>query len=67
MGDDAQRMLEPRAAIISVAEYLRQQIERTASRPTPQELAARIEARGRVRLQEPGAVTVRHLRGRGEE
>jgi plasmid stability protein len=67
--DDVHRVLKARAAAsgTSLSEYLRQLLARAASRPTPQELGARIEARGRVRLEEPGAVTIRHLRDRGEE
>lgn len=51
---------------VSLSEYLRGVLGRTAARPTPEELAARIEARGLVSLAEPTEVTVRDLRDRGE-
>ncbi len=66
--DDVHRVLKARAAAsgTSLSEYLRQLLARAASRPTPQELASRIEARGRVTLGETGANTIRRLRTRGE-
>jgi hypothetical protein len=51
---------------VSLSEYLRGVLGRAVARPTPQELAARIEARGSVELSEPTEVTVRDLRDRGE-
>lgn len=67
--DDVHRVLKARAAAAgtSLSEYLRQLLARAASRPTPQELAARIDARGRVALDETGAATIRRLRTRGEK
>jgi plasmid stability protein len=66
--DDVHRTLKARAAMsgVSLSEYLRGVLGRTAARPTPEELAARIEARGLVSLAEPTEVTVRDLRDRGE-
>ena len=66
--DDVHRTLKARAAMsgMSLSEYLRGVLGRAVSRPTPEELAARIEARGAVELAEPTEVTVRDLRDRGE-
>lgn len=62
------RTLKARAASsgTSLSEYLRELLTRAAGRPTPEELAARIEARGAVRLSEPSERSVRRLRQRGE-
>lgn len=66
--DDVHRTLKARAAMsgVSLSEYLRGVLGRAVSRPTPEELAARIEARGTVDLVVPTEVTVRDLRDRGE-
>jgi plasmid stability protein len=66
--DDVHRALKARAAAsgVSLSEYVRGVLERTASRPTPSELAARIEARGIVAPAEPTESSVRSLRERGE-
>jgi plasmid stability protein len=66
--DDVHRRLKARAAAsgVSLSEYLRTVLERTASRPTPAELAARIGARGVAEPTEPTEVSVRMLRERGE-
>ena len=66
--DDVHRTLKARAAMsgVSLSEYLRGVLGRAVARPTPQELAVRIEARGSVELSEPTEVTVRDLRDRGE-
>lgn len=66
--DDVHRVLKGRAAAsgVSLSEYLRQLLGRAASRPTPGELAARVEARGRVALEQPSTDTVRELRDLGE-
>jgi antitoxin FitA len=66
--EDVHRTLKARAALqgVSLSEYLRGVLARTASRPTPQELSARIAARGRVELREPSEVVVRSLREHGE-
>ncbi len=54
------------AAGMSFSEYLRTVLARTAARPTPEELAARIRARGVVIGHESSARSVRRLRDRGE-
>jgi len=66
--EEVHRTLKARAAAsgTSLSEYLRGVLARTAARPTPAELSARIEARGAVRLPEPSETLVRSLRDRGE-
>ncbi|HSL10922.1 MAG TPA: hypothetical protein VLA82_06370 [Actinomycetota bacterium] len=66
--DDVHRTLKARAAAsgTSLSEYVRDLLERAAARPTPEELSARIDARGAVRLKEPSERTVRRIRERGE-
>jgi antitoxin FitA len=62
------RALKSRAAAsgMSFSEYLRALLARSAERPTPEELAARIRARGAAKLGEPSERSVRRLRERGE-
>jgi len=62
------RTLKARAAAsgLSLSEYLRGVLGRTASRPTPAELSARIDARGTAELGEPSEVAVRAVRDSGE-
>jgi plasmid stability protein len=62
--EETHRVLKARAALagVSLSEYLRSMLTRSATRPTPEELDARIAARGRVELPEPTEVTVRHIR-----
>lgn len=66
--EDVHRALKARAAAsgTSLSEYVRELLARAAARPTPEELAARIDARGAVRLNEPSERSVRRLRDRGE-
>ncbi|MDO8212761.1 hypothetical protein [Conexibacter sp. CPCC 206217] len=66
--DDVHRKLKSRAAAagMSLSEYVRTLLARDTARPTPQELEARIAARGAVQLDEPSEVTVRRLRDHGE-
>ena len=66
--DDVHRTLKARAAMsgVSLSEYLRGVLGRVVSRPTPEELALRIEARGTVNVAEPTELTVRGIRDRGE-
>jgi plasmid stability protein len=66
--DGVHRTLKARAAAsgVSLSEYVRAVLARTANRPTPSELAARIEARGAAELAEPSEVVVRGIRDRGE-
>jgi len=54
------------AAGMSFSEYLRTVLARTAARPTPEELAARIRARGVIARDESSVRSVRRLRDRGE-
>jgi plasmid stability protein len=62
------RTLKARAAAsgTSLSEYVRELLARAAARPTPDELAARIQARGPVDLPEPSERSVRRLRDQGE-
>ena len=62
--EEVHRRLKARAAAsgMSLTEYVRKLLTREVARPTPEELADRIRARGSVRLTEPSEVTVRHLR-----
>ncbi len=66
--DEVHRTLKARAAAagLSLSEYLRTVLARAAARPTPQELCARIEARGVVRLEGPSEASVRAIRDSGE-
>jgi plasmid stability protein len=66
--EDVHRVLKARAAAsgTSLSEYVRTLRARAAERPTPEELAARIRARGLVQLAEPSEVSVRRLRDHGE-
>lgn len=66
--EDVHRALKARAASagLSLSEYLRGVLARTAARPTPAELSARVLARGVVRLEEPSESSVRALRDQGE-
>ena len=66
--EQVHRTLKARAAAsgTSLSEYVRDLLARAAARPTPAELAARIEARGMVKLPEPSERSVRRLRDRGE-
>ncbi len=66
--DDVHRTLKARAAAsgLSLSEYLRGVLARTAARPTAEELAARIRARGSAPLGEPSEAAVRSIRTGGE-
>lgn len=66
--DEVHHTLKARAAVagVSLSEYVREVLARTASRPTPNELAARIKARGTAELAQPSEVVVRAIRDRGE-
>jgi plasmid stability protein len=66
--EDVHRTLKARAAAagVSLSEYLRTELLRTASRPTPAELAARVQARGAVELPGGSDAAVRRLRDHGE-
>jgi plasmid stability protein len=62
--EETHRILKARAAMagVSLSEYLRAMLGRAVARPTPEELSARIAARGKVDLPEPSEVTVRRIR-----
>jgi plasmid stability protein len=66
--DGVHRTLKARAAVsgVSLSEYVRSVLARTAIRPTPSELAARIEARGTTEMAQPSEVVVRAIRDLGE-
>jgi plasmid stability protein len=66
--EDVHGTLKARAALagVSLSEYMRSVLMRSASRPTPAELAARVRVRGTPTLAEPSEVTVRRIRERGE-
>jgi plasmid stability protein len=66
--EDVHRTLKARAAAsgTSLSEYLRGELLRTASRPTPAELAARVRARSAIELPGGSEAAVRRLRDHGE-
>ncbi|MGH2853650.1 MAG: FitA-like ribbon-helix-helix domain-containing protein [Solirubrobacteraceae bacterium] len=66
--DEVHHTLKARAAVsgVSLSEYVRGVLARTASRPTPAELAERVKARGTAELAEPSEVAVRSIRDQGE-
>ncbi len=66
--ESVHRILKARAAAsgTSLTEYVRTVLERAAARPTPEELAARVRARGVVDRDEPSEQSVRRLREKGE-
>jgi plasmid stability protein len=66
--EDVHAVLKARAAMagVSLSEYVRGLLARSAGRPTPQELTDRIRARGSAVPDEPSEVSVRRLRDAGE-
>jgi plasmid stability protein len=66
--EDVHGILKARAALagVSLSEYVRSLLARSAARPSAAELAARVSARGAVSLSEPSEVSVRRLRDSGE-
>jgi len=62
--DEVHKKLKSRAAASgqSLTEYLREMLVKSADRPTPEELTARIRARGPLELDEPSEVTIRRMR-----
>lgn len=66
--EDVHRTLKARAAAsgVSLSEFVRALLSRAAGRPTPEELAERIRARGAARRGEPSERSVRRLRDVGE-
>ncbi len=64
--DDVHRTLKARAARagLSLSDYIKRDLERQAVRPTPEELTARIDARGRSNVSTDVIVeSIRELRG----
>jgi plasmid stability protein len=63
--DDVHRTLKARAAKagMSLSDYLRHEITRSAERLTLEEAFERAQARGPVELDEDPVVTIRKLRG----
>jgi plasmid stability protein len=66
--EDVHHTLKARAAAsgVSFSEYLRTVLTRSASRPTPAELSARIAARGSIEPDESSVRAVRSIRDHGE-
>ena len=66
--EDVHAVLKARAALagVSLSEYVRGELARLASRPTPEELTARIEARGSPAPSFSAAEVVREIRDHGE-
>ncbi|HEV3048622.1 MAG TPA: toxin-antitoxin system HicB family antitoxin [Solirubrobacteraceae bacterium] len=66
--EDVHRALKARAALegVSLSEYVRSVLARTAARPTAAELSARIRARGPAELGEASHLVVRSIREHGE-
>jgi plasmid stability protein len=62
--EDVHRKLKSRAAAsgMTLSEYLRRMLERSAARPTPEELFERIRRDGPVHLDPPSEVLVREIR-----
>ena len=62
--EDVHAVLKARAALagVSLSEYVRSELARVAGRPTPEELLARVRARGPADLGEPSQDIVRRLR-----
>ncbi|MDQ3935331.1 MAG: hypothetical protein M3340_11965 [Actinomycetota bacterium] len=67
--EDVHRALKARAAASgkTLSQYLRELLVASTSRPTADEMAARIAARGAVDPGEPSEVAVRAIRDHGEE
>ena len=65
--DDVHRTLKVRAAAegMSLSDYLLREIERTARRPTLEEVLARIKEAGSVHPSEDSATAVRAIRDAG--
>lgn len=62
--DDVHRTLKVRAAEagMSLSDYLREELIRRASMPTPEELVRRVRSRERVELSESPAEIIRKIR-----
>jgi antitoxin FitA len=68
VSEDVHHTLKARAALagVSLSEYIRAMLARSASRPTPDELVTRIATRGVAVVGEPSEVAVRAIRDHGE-
>lgn len=66
--EETHRLLKARAAMagVSLSEYVRGELARIAARPTPEELSARIAARGPALPHLSSAAVVREIRDHGE-
>lgn len=66
--ESVHRTLKARAAASgsSLSEFMRTILARAAERPTPEELTARIHARGPVKRDQLSQDSVRNLRAHGE-
>jgi plasmid stability protein len=62
--DEVHRRLKARAASggLSLSEYLRNELERVAASPTPEELLSRLQSRKPVQPPETSAEALRALR-----
>lgn len=62
--EDVHAVLKSRAALagVSLSEYVRGELARVVARPTPEELIARVRARGPADLGESPEAIVRRLR-----
>ena len=62
--DPLHRKLKARAAHVgqTLSDYLQAELERLASRPTREEMLARLHSRKRVWLKAPAAVVIREAR-----
>lgn len=65
--DDVHRTLKARAAMagLSLSDYLLEQLEASARRPTMDEVIGAIQADGEVRPSEDSATAVRAIRATG--
>jgi antitoxin FitA len=66
--EDVHGVLKSRAALagVSLSEYVRGLLARSACRPTPAEMSERVRMRGASSLGEPSELAVRRLRDLGE-
>lgn len=66
--DEVHRKIKARAAAggVSMTEYVRSILGQAVARPTPEELAARVRARGIAPRDEPSERSIRALREHGE-
>ena len=64
VADDVHRTLKARAARqgVSLSQYLRSELERVASSPTPTELLAPLQSRKSITPAESGAAALRAIR-----